>query len=91
MIFDEQAGERPAFPQSASTGNLEDWRHGISMRDYFACAALAWITAGDPLKAAERTYLVADQMLIVRLQGQEARGQEARTAAEQRPSTTPHV
>lgn len=30
----------PAFPVSGDVGNLEEWKHGISLRDYFAAKAL---------------------------------------------------
>jgi len=29
-----------AFPQHAGTGNGEDWRHGMTLRDAFAKAAM---------------------------------------------------
>ncbi len=34
-----------AFPQHADTGNLEDWRMGMSLRDYFAGQALGGLVA----------------------------------------------
>lgn len=35
----------PAFPQHAETGNLEGWRHGMDLRDYFAAKALPALIA----------------------------------------------
>ncbi len=35
----------PAFPQTYNTGNMETWKHGMSLRDYFAAAALPSVIA----------------------------------------------
>lgn len=35
----------PAFPQHAETGNMEGWRHGMALRDYFAAHALPAVIA----------------------------------------------
>lgn len=61
----------PAFPQHANTGNMEFWRLGMSLRDYFAAQALTGVigratTAGctwDAVEVAGWAYAVADAML----------------------------
>ena len=71
--------DEPAFPQDAQTGNLELWRQGMSLRDYFAGQALAGLDwRGLELDKtslasrenqtlgesfAERAYYLADVML----------------------------
>ena len=70
----------PAFPQDATTGNMEFWRHGMALRDYFAAHAAACIwhhnflafsmTANECQEqiqnAAVLSYRIADAMLEVR-------------------------
>lgn len=48
----------PAFPQPADQGNLEDWRHGMSLRDWFAGQAMQGLLADHkdhPEEAITRT------------------------------------
>lgn len=64
----------PAFPQSDNTGNLEEWKHGMSLRDWFAGMALSgWYTNTGGLPAeshltiyAAHFYLMADSMIAER-------------------------
>lgn len=61
--------DEPAFPQDAQTGNLELWRQGMSLRDYFAgqaLAALADLDETEPGVIAGFCYQVADAMLKAR-------------------------
>ena len=66
----------PAFPQHAETGNLEAWRHGMELRDYFAGRVLPemlarWMRLGSiyreditlSQKIAKDCYVIADAML----------------------------
>ena len=61
--------DKPAFPQHAATGNVEHWRHGMSLRDWFAGQALAGIISNpDVLTAppdmiAKVAYDIADAMV----------------------------
>lgn len=68
--MNDDESDKPAFPQHASTGNMEDWRHGMDLRDAFACAVVTGIAMGgfgvDAI--AIRAYGVADAMLRVRLE-----------------------
>jgi len=65
----------PAFPVSAYAGDSTNPpvrpNSGMSIRDYFASAALVGLTtpasAGDPEAAAENAYAIADAMLQERL------------------------
>lgn len=66
----------PAFPVDTA-GNMEDWRHGMSLRDYFAGQAMvmsavmlaangnaAGTGAAHIAKAvAEGSYIIADAMV----------------------------
>lgn len=63
----------PAFPLVASTGDPRDGvycREGISIRDYFAAAAIRAVEARigvyDPEVIAVRSYALADAMLAER-------------------------
>ncbi len=72
----------PAFPQHANTGNLEGWRHGLSLRDYFAGSALIGVASqlnpdhlqelaegqADAGPEAKAAYALADAMLKAREQ-----------------------
>lgn len=67
----------PAFPQHANTGNMESWKHGMTLRDYFAGQALAAMRLGLLTSEiviagyAERAYQFADAMLKQRSQSRE--------------------
>ena len=37
----------PAFPIPGDVGNLEDWKHGMSLRDYFAAKAMNAVLANN--------------------------------------------
>ena len=55
----DDVDERLAFPIAAGVGNLEEWRHGMSLRDYFAAAALTGLLAANAYMgrdAARRAY-----------------------------------
>lgn len=80
-MTDDRTGG-PAFPRPASRGNnyatgeedvVVDPQRGMSMRDYFAAAALQGILAGsEPLKpayAAQCAFEVADAMIARRRGG----------------------
>ena len=61
----------PAFPQHAETGNMEFWRHGMTLRDYFAgivlgALILKYKEEEDTTGLPEYAYDVADSMLKVR-------------------------
>jgi hypothetical protein len=67
--------EKLAFPQSVGIGNLEDWAHGMLLRDYFAAAALTGLVAklGPPVRDvttwaefATASYRAADAMFTER-------------------------
>lgn len=62
----------PAFPQNAETGNMEYWKHGMSLRDWFAGQALIAVgvmqanprAAGGTAEQFARTaYEFADALL----------------------------
>ena len=66
-----------AFPQHAETGNLEAWRHGMELRDYFAAKALQSLMshtsimfvmhdAAGVMEVVTDAYRVADAMLKAR-------------------------
>ena len=67
-----QGKYEPAFPQGAETGNMEFWRHGMSLRDFFAgliMAALVVKYSGSgtdyylPENLPAWAYATADEML----------------------------
>lgn len=59
----------PAFPVDSQTGNMEEWRMGMSLRDYFAGQALIAICYADGLPKglpewiAASAYEISDAML----------------------------
>lgn len=67
-----------AFPQHAETGNLENWRHGMELRDYFAAQALTGMIASSPITDrtdpqkinkpgwAKQAYEFANAMMVER-------------------------
>jgi hypothetical protein len=67
-----------AFPQDSQTGNLAEWRHGMTLRDYFAAKCLeGWIAHhGFPIETENishlisRCYQIADAMLSRRKDSQ---------------------
>ena len=82
MIVPHEGQGGCAFPQDATTGNLEEWRFGMSLRDYFAAKAMAAI-ASDTIRLlahsglkeagpmvsgmiAHDSYTLADAMLAER-------------------------
>ena len=67
-----------SFPQHPGTGNLEEWRFGMSLRDYFAAKAMqslivvdighideTWVTQMTTV-----AYRLADAMLREREKGE---------------------
>lgn len=75
MSNQTQTDGGPAFPMSASTGDSRDGvycQNGMSLRDYFAAAALTGIITTDPTgemdnkTTAELAYAIATAMLAAR-------------------------
>jgi hypothetical protein len=72
----------PAFPQDDASGSHDERKRGMSLRDYFAAAALQGIitraTSQDALYAAgdkptvfsDAAYIYADAMLAARQKGE---------------------
>ena len=63
----------PAFPQADYTGNLEDWKHGMSLRDWFAVMAafqeVKQLAEFEDISFQAARYLIADRMLSEREKG----------------------
>ena len=56
-------------PKGMQTGNALGWATGMSLRDYFAAAALQALVTREmraPTAAAEQAYVIADAMLAER-------------------------
>ena len=74
MIVPHEGHGGCAFPQDATTGNLEEWRFGMSLRDYFAAKALHTLYFDTSLNddtaevqsMARLAYMLADAMLAER-------------------------
>lgn len=65
----------PAFPQHPEQGNMQLWRHGMSLRDYFAGQALTEAFQNGDTEIhddvmARRCYEIADAMLKARVKEQ---------------------
>lgn len=63
----------PAFPHDEKTHDGSHWftHPGMTLRDYFAGQALAWLDAdqGSYANAAREAYAVADALLTERAKG----------------------
>jgi hypothetical protein len=66
----------PAFPSTLkdASGNIIAQNEGMTLRDYFACQALAWywaesghdVSFGDCQITANQCYCMADAMMVQR-------------------------
>ena len=72
--MDAKATGGAAFPIGGGVGNKEDWKHGMTLRDYFAATALQGMLAhdhpyqqSDEYMFARDAYVLADAMLNERM------------------------